>query len=34
MNHSPRFWDVVRSVLPDYAEARGALKTESLPVLD
>jgi len=34
MNHSPRFWDVVRSVLPDYAEARGALRTESLPVLD
>jgi hypothetical protein len=34
MNHSPRFWDVVRSVLPDYAEARGALNTESLPVLD
>ena len=34
MNHSPRFWDVVRSVLPDYAEARGVLKTESLPVLD
>ena len=31
MNHSPRFWDVVRSVLPDYEAARGALKDVSLP---
>ena len=23
MNHSPRFWDVVRSVVPDYEGARG-----------
>jgi predicted metal-dependent hydrolase len=33
MNHSDAFWDVVRSVLPDYASARSALKTEMLPVL-
>jgi predicted metal-dependent hydrolase len=31
MNHSPAFWDVVRSVLPDYERARGALKDETLP---
>ena len=34
MNHSPRFWDVVRSVLPDYERARGTLKDDVLPVLD
>ena len=34
MNHSPRFWDVVRSVLPDYEAARGALKGDSLPVFE
>jgi predicted metal-dependent hydrolase len=34
MNHSPRFWDVVRSVLPDYEQARGALKDGLLPLLD
>ena len=31
MNHSPRFWDVVRSVLPDYEAARGTLRDEVLP---
>ena len=31
MNHSPRFWQHVHSVLPDYAERRGALKDEALP---
>ncbi|MFT3953590.1 MAG: SprT family zinc-dependent metalloprotease [Piscinibacter sp.] len=31
MNHSPRFWDVVRSVLPDYERARGTLKDDVLP---
>ncbi len=31
MNHSPRFWNVVRSVVPDYEQARGALKSELLP---
>ena len=25
MNHSPKFWDVVRSVVPDYEGARGML---------
>jgi predicted metal-dependent hydrolase len=34
MNHSPRFWDVVRSVLPDYEAARGNLKDDVLPVFD
>ena len=34
MNHSPRFWDVVRSVLPDYETARGSLKDGLLPLLD
>ena len=34
MNHSPRFWDVVRSVLPDYAQARGTLKDGVVPVFD
>ena len=34
MNHSPRFWDVVRSVLPDYKQARGTLKGDVLPVFD
>ena len=34
MDHSPRFWDVVRSVVPDYEHVRGKLKDESLPVLE
>jgi len=34
MNHSPRFWDVVRSVIPDVDAARGTLRTEVLPALD
>ena len=34
MNHSPRFWDVVRSVLPDYVQARGTLKDGVVPVFD
>ena len=34
MNHSPAFWDVVRSVLPDYEHSRGALRTEVLPAFD
>ena len=34
MNHSPRFWDVVRSVLPDYEHARGTLKDGVVPVFD
>ena len=31
MNHSPRFWDTVRSVMPDYAELRGQLKDDTVP---
>jgi predicted metal-dependent hydrolase len=34
MNHSPAFWDVVRSVIPDVDLHRGALKDETLPVLE
>jgi predicted metal-dependent hydrolase len=34
MNHSPRFWDVVRSVLPDYEQQRGTLKDDVLPVFE
>ncbi len=30
MNHSPAFWAVVRSVLPEFEEARARLKQESL----
>ena len=30
MNHSPQFWDTVRSVMPDYVERRQRLKQESL----
>ncbi|HUR90073.1 MAG TPA: SprT family zinc-dependent metalloprotease [Ramlibacter sp.] len=31
MDHSPRFWDTVASVVPDYAQLRGQLKDEALP---
>ncbi|WP_393937673.1 M48 family metallopeptidase [Piscinibacter sakaiensis] len=34
MNHSPRFWDVVRSVLPDYERAKDGLRQAVLPVFD
>jgi len=34
MNHSPRFWDVVRSVLPDYEASRAQLKTQVLPAFE
>ncbi|HEX6708304.1 MAG TPA: SprT family zinc-dependent metalloprotease [Albitalea sp.] len=34
MDHSPRFWDVVRSVVPDYEERRGQLRDDVLPVFD
>jgi predicted metal-dependent hydrolase len=34
MNHSAAFWDVVRSVLPGYEQARRALRDGVLPVLD
>lgn len=32
MDHSPRFWETVRSVLPNYPELRGQLKQEPVPV--
>ena len=31
MDHSPRFWNTVGSVLPDYAQLRGQLKDDSVP---
>ncbi|MDP3651827.1 MAG: SprT family zinc-dependent metalloprotease [Rhodoferax sp.] len=31
MDHSPRFWDTVRSVVPDYADLRGQLKDDLVP---
>jgi predicted metal-dependent hydrolase len=34
MNHSPAFWAVVRTALPGYEQARGALRHEVLPLLD
>jgi predicted metal-dependent hydrolase len=34
MDHSPRFWDVVRSVLPEYESARDTLKGDVLPVFE
>lgn len=34
MDHSPRFWDTVRTVVPDYAAQRAQLKSESVPKWD
>jgi len=31
MDHSPRFWDTVRTVVPDYARLRSQLKDEAVP---
>ncbi len=31
MDHSPRFWDTVRTVVPDYEQLRGQLQDEALP---
>lgn len=31
MDHSPRFWSVVRSVVPDYATLRQQLKDDTIP---
>ena len=31
MDHSPRFWDTVATVLPDYARLRHQLKDDTLP---
>lgn len=33
MNHGPAFWDVVRSVMPGYAQARASLRDSVLPEL-
>jgi predicted metal-dependent hydrolase len=33
MNHSAAFWDVVRSVVPDYQVLRNTLKDVPVPVL-
>lgn len=30
MNHSPRFWEVVRSVVPEFEQARRRLREESI----
>jgi len=34
MNHSRAFWEVVRSVVPDYERARRRLDDEALPAFD
>ncbi len=31
MDHSPRFWDTVATVVPDYAQLRRQLKDDSVP---
>ena len=31
MDHSERFWDTVRTVVPDYAELRGQLRDDTIP---
>ena len=32
MDHSPRFWDTVATVVPDYAQLRSRLRDEPAPV--
>ncbi len=34
MNHGPAFWNVVRSVLPEYERSRSSLRDELLPNFD
>ncbi|MEO8923007.1 MAG: SprT family zinc-dependent metalloprotease [Caldimonas sp.] len=34
MNHSPRFWNVVRSVVPEYGSAKAQLNREALATWD
>ncbi len=34
MNHGPAFWEVVRSVLPDYEHSRMALRDGQVPMFD
>lgn len=31
MDHSPRFWDTVRTVMPDYEQVRSQLKDDAIP---
>jgi hypothetical protein len=31
MDHSPRFWDTVATVMPDYAGLRGELRDDPVP---
>jgi predicted metal-dependent hydrolase len=32
MDHGPKFWDTVRSVVPDYQIQRSQLKEDALPI--
>jgi predicted metal-dependent hydrolase len=34
MDHSPRFWDTVATVVPDYAQLRSLLRDEPAPLWD
>lgn len=34
MNHGPRFWAVVESVVPDHRERRASLRSELLPLIE
>jgi hypothetical protein len=34
MDHGPKFWDAVRSVVPDVEHARGTLRRELVPVFE
>ncbi len=31
MDHSPRFWSTVESIMPDYVQRKGMLKDEAIP---
>jgi hypothetical protein len=31
MDHSPRFWDTVRSVIPQFDQLREQLKDDAIP---